>query len=80
MTMTTSSSSSAALASSSSSSGDAARAGSPGEGNGSSRVDNKVKADGEHLEDPDREDGKRNKRKTVEEVEESMLKRKLWSV
>ena len=45
-------------ASSSSSSGDAARTGSYGEGAGSSRVDNKRKADGEPPEDPEREDGK----------------------
>ena len=55
-TMTTtrsSSSSSAAPVSSSSSSGSAARTGSPGEGNGSSRVDNKRKA----LEGTEREEG-----------------------
>ena len=49
----------------------------PWEGNGSSRVDNKRKADGEHPEDPEREDWKwmkGNKRKIVEEVEESMLR------
>ena len=43
--------------SSSSSSGDAARTGSLGAGKGSSRVDNKRKADGEHREDPEFEDG-----------------------
>ena len=63
-------------ASSSSSSGDAARTGSSGEGNGSSRVDNTRKADGEHLEDLEREDGKwrteGNQRKTVEEDEEGV--------
>ena len=58
-----------------SSSGDAARTGSSGEGNGSSRVDNKRKADGEHPEDPEREDGKwmrteENKWKTVGGEEE----------
>ena len=68
--------SNAAPASSSSSSGGAARTGSSGECNGSSRVDNKRKADGEHLEDPERENGKLmrtegNKRKTVQEEEES---------
>ena len=36
----------------------AARKGSSGEGNGSSSVDNKRKADGEHLEHPETEDGK----------------------
>ena len=78
-TTTTPSSSSAAPASRSSSSGDAARTGSSGEGSGSSRVDNKRKADGEHPEDPEREDGRcmrteGNKRKTVDEEEESMLR------
>ena len=42
-------------------------------------MDNKRKADGEHPEDPEREDGRcmrteGNKRKTVEEEEESMLR------
>ena len=58
----------------------ATQRGSPDEGCGSSRVDNK--GDGEHPEDPEREDGKwmrteGNKRNTVEEGEESMLKGKL---
>ena len=44
--------------SSSSSSGEPARTGSPGDGNRPSSVDNKRKADGEHPEDPGREDGK----------------------
>ena len=65
-------------ASSSRSSGDAARTGSYVEGAGSSRVEHKRKADGEHREDAEREDGmwmsmEGNKRKTVEEEEESML-------
>ena len=68
--------------SSSSSVGDAARTGISGESNGSSRVDKKRKADGEHPEDPEREDGnwmrtEGNKRKTVEEEEESMLRNTL---
>ena len=71
----------AARASSLSSSGAAARTGSSGEGNGSSRVDNKSKADGEHPEDPEREDGKwmrteGNKRRIIEEEEDSMPKEK----
>ena len=44
--------------SNSSSSGDAARTGSSREGNRSNTVDNKRNADGEHREDPEREDGK----------------------
>ena len=63
----------------SSSSGDAARTRSPREDIGSSRVDNKRKADGERPEDPEREDGKwmrteGNTRKTVEDEDESMLR------
>ena len=55
-----------------------ARTFSSGEGNGSSRVDNRRKADGEHPEDPKRDDGRwmwteGTKRKTVEEEEKCML-------
>ena len=57
-TTSPSSSSNAAPASSSSSSGETAGSNSIRDGNGSSRVDNKMKADGEHPEDPEREDGK----------------------
>ena len=54
--------------------------GSSEEGTGSSRVDNHRKADGEHPDDPAREDGKwmgteGNKRKTIEEEKESMLRK-----
>ena len=56
-----------------------ARTGSFGDGNVPSRVDNK-KADGKHPENPQREDGKwmrteGNKRKTVEEEKESVLRK-----
>ena len=65
---------------SNSSCSDAARTGSSREGNGSSFVDNRKKADGEHPGDPEREDGKwmrteGNRWKTVEEQEESMLRK-----
>ena len=54
----------------------ASRTGSSREGNGTSRVDNKREAVGEHPEDPQREDGKwkrtdGNMRKTVQEGEEA---------
>ena len=50
------------------------------EGSGSSRADNKSKTYGKQLQDPEGADGKwvwteENKRKTVEEEEESMLRK-----
>ena len=58
----------------------AAEAATRREGNGSSRVDNKRKADCAYPEDPVRDDGKwmrteGNKRKIVEEEEESMSRK-----
>ena len=75
-TSSSTSSSNVAPASSSSGSSDAARTGSSGE----QWIRHKRKADGEHLEDAEREDGQwmrteGNKRKTVEEQEESMLRK-----
>ena len=68
-----------ATSSSSSSSGDAAQT-SSSKKNKSNRVNTKKQANSEHPEDPEREDGKwmrkeGNKRKTVEEEEESMLRK-----
>ena len=79
-TMTNSSSGGTTPASSSSSASEAARTGSHGGDTRPNRVGNNRKADAEHLEDAERVDEKwvrteANKRKSVEDDEESMVRK-----